>query len=286
MTKLFRFVLVMACLAGVIPASAAFKDIKIDLTGQWLLTTEEFAGDPKPNVEFGIVIADDGTATRVEATDASADAVINGKYHNDHGWGGAKLTLPVDGMVKIGVGNCDYATHTVKVTDAAGNEVAAFATEKTGCWKNNKDDNHVTFGYYRGEATTLTITTSSYTPYLSVEAVAEAPSQATVSYDMGDTEAEGTLPAGMKADVGTDYTLPKNFTLYAEGKTLTAWTDGTDNYAPGQTIKLEKDLKLSPVFTENTVSLADRTDAVMLNFDFQTRNGAPVVGYENVQEYG
>lgn len=86
----------------------------------------------------------------------------------------------------------------------------------------------------------------------------------------------------MKADVGTDYTLPKNFTLYAEGKTLTAWTDGTDNYAPGQTIKLEKDLKLSPVFTENTVSLADRTDAVMLNFDFQTRNGAPVVGYENV----
>ncbi len=282
MTKLFRFVLVMACLAGVIPASAAFKDIKIDLTGQWLLTTEEFAGDPKPNVEFGIVIADDGTATRVEATDASADAVISGKYHNDHGWGGAKLTLPVDGMVKIGVGNCDYATHTVKVTDAAGNEVAAFATEKTGCWKNNKDDNHVTFGYYRGEATTLTITTSSYTPYLSVEAVAEAPSQATVSYDMGDTEAEGTLPAGMKADVGTDYTLPKNFTLYAEGKTLTAWTDGTDNYAPGQTIKLEKDLKLSPVFTENTVSLADRTDAVMLNFDFQTRNGAPVVGYENV----
>ena len=125
MTKLFRFVLVMACLAGVIPASAAFKDIKIDLTGQWLLTTEEFAGDPKPNVEFGIVIADDGTATRVEATDASADAVISGKYHNDHGWGGAKLTLPVDGMVKIGVGNCDYATHTVKVTDAARNEVAA-----------------------------------------------------------------------------------------------------------------------------------------------------------------
>ena len=52
MTKLFRFVLVMACLAGVIPASAAFKDIKIDLTGQWLLTTEEFAGDPKPNVEL------------------------------------------------------------------------------------------------------------------------------------------------------------------------------------------------------------------------------------------
>lgn len=280
--KLLRLFLVVLCMAGMIPASAAFKDIKLDLTGQWLLTTEEFTGDPKPNVEFGIVIADDGTATRVEATDPTANAVISGKYHNDHGWGGAKLVVPVDGMVKIGVGNCDYAGHTIKVTDAAGNEVASFATEKTGCWKNSKDDAHATFGYYRGEATTLTITTSSYTPYLSVEAVNEVPSQATVSYTMGSAEAVGTLPASIKADMGTDYTLPKNFTLYAEGKTLTAWTDGTDSYAPGQTIKLEKDLELQPVFTANTVSLADRTDAVALTFDFQQKSGAPIVGYQNV----
>lgn len=278
--RILRLVLLLLCLAGMIPASAAFKDIKLDLTGQWLLTDDEFAN--KSNVEFGFVIADDGAMTRVEATEPTANAVISGKYHNDHGWGGAKLVVPVDGMVKIGVGNCDYAGHTVKVTDAAGNEVAAFATEKTGCWKNSKDDAHATFGYYRGEATTLTITTSSYTPYLSVEAVNEAPSQATVSYTMGSAEAVGTLPAGIKADMGTDYTLPKNFTLYAEGKTLTAWTDGTDTYAPGQTIKLEKDLELSPVFTANTVSLADRTDAVTLTFDFQQKSGAPIVGYQNV----
>lgn len=278
--KILRFVLLMLCLSGIVPASAAFKDIKLDLTGQWLLTNDEFAN--KPNVEFGIVIADDGTATRVEATDASASAVISGKYHNDHGWGGAKLIVPVDGMVKIGVGNCDYAGHTIKVTDATGNEVASFATEKTGCWKNSKDDDHATFGYYRGEATTLTITTSSYTPYLSVEAISEAPTQATVSYTMGSTEAIGTLPTGIKADLGTDYTLPKNFTLYAEGKTLTAWTDGTNSYAPGQTIKLEKDLDLSPVFTANAIALADRTDAVTLNFDFQRQNGAPNISYQNV----
>lgn len=278
--KLLQLYLVMLCMAGIIPASAAFKDIKLDLTGQWLLTDDEYAN--KSNVEFGIVIADNETATRVEATDPTASAVISGKYHNDHGWGGAKLVVPVDGMVKIGVGNCDYAGHTIKVTDAAGNEVTSFATEKTGCWSRSKDDAHATFGYYRGEATTLTITTSSYTPYISVEAVNEAPSQATVSYTMGEAEAMGTLPAGIKADMGTDYILPKNFTLYAEGKTLTAWTNGTDTYAPGQTIKLEKDLELSPVFTANAVSLADRTDAVALTFDFQRKNGAPTVGYENI----
>lgn len=268
----------MLFLGGIVPASAAFKDIKIDLTGQWLLTDEEFSN--KSNVEFGIVVADDGTTTRVEATDPTANAVISGKYHNDHGWTGVKFVVPVEGMVKIGVGNCTYAGHTIKVTDASGAEVLSFATA-SNCWKGNKTDDYVSFGYYKGGATTLTISASSYTPYISVEATSEAPSEATVSYSLGSADAVGILPEGIKVNVGTEYTLPVNHTLYAEGKTLTAWTDGETNYLPGQKIVLEEDLALTPVFTANNVSLADRTSEVTLKYNFRRDNGAPAVSFQN-----
>lgn len=95
MAKISRFFLaVFMMMAFALPSSAAFKDFKIDLTGQGLLTTEEFEG--KTQVEFGIVIAEDGSLSRVAADDASANAVLSGRYHNDHGWTGVKLVIPVE----------------------------------------------------------------------------------------------------------------------------------------------------------------------------------------------
>lgn len=267
------------CLIGTFPlwAQTAFKDIKIDLTGQGLLSDEEFAD--KTNVSFGILVAEDGSLTRCEATDATANAVISGKYHNDHGWTGVSLVVPVQGMVKIGVGNCTYAGHTIKITDTAGNEVASFETEKN-CWKGNKTDECVTFGYYRGEATTLTISASSYTPYLSVEAVNETPAEATVTYTLGEVTAQGTVPAPIKVDAGTAIRIPANFTLYVEGKTLTGWNDGTTTYAIGQEVTVAGDMTLTPVFTDNAVRFEDRTEPATVTWDFQRNNGAPVLNYQ------
>lgn len=280
-TKFFRFVLFMFCMLTVQSVSAAFKDIRIDLTGQWLLTDDEFAN--KSNVEFGIVVNDDGTFARVEASDASANAVIKGKYHNDHGWGGVTFVIPVDGAVKIGIGNCTYAGHTIKVTDSDGTEVASFETEKN-CWKNNKTDECVTFGYYKSDKpTTLTIVTSSYTPFISVEPADPTiiPDDVTVTYTLGDAQALGTLPEAETVNNGAAIKIPLNRTLFADGKTLTAWTDGADNYAPGQEVVVTKNLNLTPVFTDNTVSLADRNEPVTLKWDFQRQNGAPLLSYQN-----
>ena len=95
--------------------------------------------------------------------------------------------------------------------------------------------------------------------------------------------AQGMVPAAV-ADVeaGANITLPVNHTLYVEGKTLTGWNDGTTTYLPGADFTVpEGDVTLNAVFSDNTVSLADRTEAITLTWDFQTKNGAPVVAWEN-----
>ena len=81
---------------------------------------------------------------------------------------------------------------------------------------------------------------------------------------------------------GNKYTLPLNRTLYVESKTLTAWTDGTNNYTPGEEITVIEDLSLTPVFTDNTVSLDDRNEEVIITWDFQQKNGAPKIAYEGI----
>ena len=277
-----RYVLALLMMVVAMPSFAAFKDFKIDLTAyndaSSLLTAEEVSS--KTSFEFGIAVADDGTVSRVGATDASAVAVISGQYHNDHGCTGVKLVVPVDGAVKIGVGNCTYSGHTVKVTDGSGAEVASFAVG-TGCWSRNKSDDVVTFGYYRGGATTLTIESKSYTPYMMVAAASDIPTEYTATFSWGDAAQEGSLPANIKVNEGESIKIPVNFTLFQEGKTLTGWTDGKNTYAIGEEVKMTSDLTLTPVFTANAVALADRTEPVTIKWDFQQKNGAPAVAYQN-----
>lgn len=149
-----------------------WKDIHLDLTEQGLLTTEEYTN--KTPVEYGVRIADDGTALRREATDAAANAVISGQYHNNHGWYYPKLVLQVEGPVRIGVGNCTFAGGEVTVTDDLNNVVSSFVRDKE-CWQLGKEDHLVSYGYYTGGATTLTINAPSYVPYISVEKLADVP---------------------------------------------------------------------------------------------------------------
>ncbi|MBR6590162.1 MAG: Ig-like domain-containing protein [Bacteroidaceae bacterium] len=278
--NLFKFVLVWVALAGVLPATAAFKDVKIDLTNGNFLTETEI--QDKSSVSFGVAIADDGTQSRVAADDATANIVIGGSYHsNEHGLGWFTSTVKVEGTVKIGMGSCAWGGD-VKVTNAAGETVVTFNTNTGACYHNDKVNN-IVYGYYKGEATTLTISGGSYTPYISVEAIdeSEIPNNMAVTYSLGDTGAEGILPADAEVELGTTFALPVNRTLYVEGKTMTGWTDGTTTYALGQEVKAEgAELALTPVFTDNEVSLADRTETVSVTWDFQQKNGAPVVGVQ------
>ena len=278
--KFFRIVVVLACLLGYSSAYAAFRDIRVDLTDGNLLTQEEI--DSKSSTTFGVAVAD-GTASRVAADDASAAIVLTGKYHsNEHGWGNFSSTVSVDGPVRVSMGTCAWGGD-VTVKNAAGETVATFNTNNGKCYHQDKENN-IASAIYKGDATTLTISGGSYTPYIAVEAVDPSTlvEDAAVTFGYGDYADCGVLPEGLKVEIGKTFTVPANFTLYQEGKTLTGWSDGTNTYKAGDVVTVTADVALTPVFADNTVSLADRTEPVTLRWDFQQQNGAPVVGFQNV----
>ncbi len=265
----------LACivaLLGSLPVAAAFKDVKIDLNS--LLTNDEKVEGTL--LSFGVLVADDGSVSRVADDNASANGVVSGVFHdNDHGWTNSQMVLHVDGPVKVGVGNCTYGSHDATITDEAENVINI--TTLAQCYKN---DGSVSYGYYTGGATTLTIKGAGYNRYFSVEAVVEDIQEATVSYSLGSVEAVGLLPISETVVIGEEITIPINTTLYAEGKTLTGWTDGTTTYAIGETIAPTKDMTLNPVFTENTVTIAERTEPVTVKWNFRRDQGATAIGIE------
>ena len=278
--QILRNVLLFVCLLGAIPATAAFRDIKIDLTNGNLITSEEKSSGQK--FEFGVAIGDDGTPTRVAADDASANIVLSGKFHSDqHGWGNFSCTVPVEGAVKVSMGTCNWGGD-VTVKNAGGETVATFNTNTgAGCYSTQNPT--VASAYYKGtEATTLTISGGSYTPYIAVEKAdpSELAEEFKVSFDITGCGAEGVAPDEQTVESGKNFVIPANRTLYIAGKTLTAWTDGTASYKAGEEMTVTANTTLTPVFTDNTKALADRTEAVTLLWDFQRQNGAPYLKYE------
>ena len=261
MIKRFKsMALVLACLLGGFHANAEFKDIKIDLTNGNYLTAEEMPAQNQPSLSIGFTVGTDGSVSRVDATDASAAIVLNGKFHStQHGWQNFSSTVKVDGPVKITFGCCAWGGD-VTVKNAASETVATFNT-KVGCWNNKTPEENIASTLYKGDATTLTISGGSYVPYIAVEAVdpSEIVNDATVSFDLGEYAGAGQAPAAEKVEIGKTFTIPANYTIYQEGKTLVGWTDGTKNYEIGEIVTVSGDMTLTPRFVINTVSLADRT---------------------------
>ncbi len=255
-------------------AHAAFQDFAVKMTDSWVDTSVN---------TFYVAVAADGTPSVVE-NEADATFKWSAVRWNDgqHGWVNPTITVKVDGPVKVGLGYCRFGAQTASITDAEGNKTE-FQVGTTDCWNASNIEGTTTYCIYKGTSpTTLTIYIAGYAPYISVEAVEPSTlaEEATVSFGTGD--ASGIAPESIKKDVGATITLPKNYTLYKEGYTLTGWSDGTDTYATGAEYTVpSSDITLTPVFTQNTVSLADRTDAVTLKWDFQRNNGAPIVQWQN-----
>lgn len=236
------------------------------------------ASDQVQGTEFtyGIAIAENGTASRVAADAAEAVATISGKFHSEHGCENVVLTVPVKGYTLVTAGSCTYGSRTVTITDAKGDKTT-FDTPAT-CWKNDKT---VAKGYYKGnEATTLTIKGTAYLPYISVEEIDALPAAVKISYTLGDSEAEGSVPASTEVDFQADYNIAKNFTLYKEGYTLTGWSDGKNTYAPGAKINPSADIELSPIFKKNGNSFDKLQTATTITWNFRRDQGAPIVSAE------
>ena len=232
------------------PEEVGFRDIKADLTQLQALATES---------DVYIAVAEDGTISQTDNAENAA-ATLKGTWHGpDYGWSNFTASVPVEGTVKITYATHDYGNDIV-VTNDAGETVATLNTNGAK-WSSNHDN--VVSTYYRvNEPTTLHFSNANYNPYFAVEAIdpADIPAEVTkynVTFAAGD--ATGVAPTALEVESGGSVKLPKNYTLYKEGYTLTGWSDGNETYEPGAQITPSADMALTPVFTANTVSLADRT---------------------------
>ena len=145
-----------------------FEDFSVIVNNQTgtILTSEELAAQGNA-VSFGVLV-NEGVVSRTSADDEDAIAVVTGKYHSDHGCTNLKVVVPVPGAVKIGVGQCTYSGNAIVVKDGNGTTVIN-KTPAKACWKN--DHSNVTYQYYTGDATTLTISGMAYCPFVSVASV-------------------------------------------------------------------------------------------------------------------
>lgn len=249
------------------PEPVSWKDIKMDFTGE-----DSFITQVAKNFNIGIAVAEDGTVSAVATDSQDSKATLTGNYHGtQHGVNSAKLVVPVTGSVKISIGCNNNGTKTWTVTDGNGAEVVTFSNAGNVYTTGSND---VAVAYYDGPATTLTINGSgTYTGYIAVEEIDPALVPCLVSFTNNDGAVEGTLPASNFVSKGSQFTIPVNYRLYKERYTLKKWEDAEGNkYTPGQQITPSKNIKLTPVFTQNTVSLADRTTDVPIKWALNKAN--------------
>ena len=254
---------------------------QVELLNSNLLTGDQINNR---NLKLGLLVAADGTPSfTTDLNDANIVAILEGgDRQDDHGWINFKATVPVKGAVRISLGTCAWGGN-VTVKNADGTEVVPSFTTNTGACYHQDKANNIVSTYYKGDATTLTIAGGSYVPYFAVEPVAEweIPSDAKITFDLGNTAADGVVPADIVAELGSKFTIPLNRTLYVEGKTLTGWTDGSNTYAPGEEVTATENLTLTPVFTDNAVGFNNRSTEITAVWDFQQKNGAPVLNHQN-----
>ena len=243
---------------------AGFRDIKLNLMEHSELLTES-------NVY--ITVAEDGTIGTTDNAENAA-ATIKGKVHGSYGSANFTASVPVQGCVKITYATHDYGNDII-VTNSEGAEVAKLNTMGDK-WMSNHDNVAVTY-YRTNEPTTLNFSKANYNPYFAVEAIdpADLPAEVT-SYNITFAAGEGvsgTVPAALEVEAGGKFTAPKNYTLYKEGYTLNGWESGNAIYQPGQEVTPEADMTLTAHFVQNEVTLADRTEAITIDFTLNGTTG-------------
>ena len=259
--------------------SAEWRDIKVDLTNGKLLEESEKVQWGAIG-EFGIAVDEGGNVSRVAKDADNAVCVISGKWHSNTCWASLNITVPVEGNVKISYGNQSWGSNDVIVKNG---DVVVTTFKNVGTLWDSTHPDRISSGYYSGGATTLTISGGTYPTYFAIEKVDYIPNYKTATFSIGETGATGVVPASITKDINfeTTFTIPSNFTLYKEGYTLTGWNDGVKTYNVGETYTMSENVTFTPVFTANTVSLDDRTEAVTVKWNFGKKAGVPEFEFNN-----
>lgn len=108
-----------------------------------------------------------------------------------------------------------------------------------------------------------------------------------ITYNIA-SENKGTAGVGYAtqyANTSNKWTAPLNYYYASEGKTLTNWNDGENDYTPGTEYTLTGNIAVTPVFTTNAVTLSDITEETTVSWPFGTNDGAPTLSSEGNTQY-
>ncbi len=181
------------------------------------ITINPYVPKERHFTDFKINFTTDPYTVEVPADGVLPEGVtVTGKYHNDHGYVSTVATVPVDGAVKISIGNCQFAGEKATIKNGDKELASLSYNDKCGSiteWTYNSDD-----------AAVLTISIPSYCPSLAVEACDLIP-DVTVSYYntdgklIGEEVVPGGQPLTYKYTVD-DVTVP-------EGQAFRGWFAST-----------------------------------------------------------
>lgn len=203
------------------------------------------------------------------------------------------IDIDAVGPLKVTIGVCAYGSMSSgELKDASGNVLWSKKFNQVCYGDKATEGNGYEVLYYPGPdagKVKVEFNNAGYIHYLKIEnveasAVPTPAKQATVTYSFGDDAAvTGDVPAEATVDVGEKIAVTKYRAFYKEGYTFTAWTpdNGTTQYKIGESITVDKDMTLTPVFTQNDANAVPVGDVV---FDFQTRNGAPTIEWQNANK--
>jgi hypothetical protein len=221
---------------------------------------------------------------------SGAATLVSGTWNDaQHGYYNPVVSTALEaGNYKITVGNCQFGngtgsvknedgSATLDLIDENGQTITSFTTPKN-CYA---DDDKVTSVWFVANADqTIRIVCPQYTPYLKVEQVESVPEAVTVytvTFANAD-DATGIVPAAQaNLAPNTIITLPKNSAMYKPGATMTAWTDGSNYFAPNTSYTVTGNVTLTAVYSDNTVTLNDRTAEVTIKWLFSQSDGVPAI---------
>lgn len=252
----------------------------------WKLGADPFLGtNDKVAVSTGVVIDDAGNKHLVPLGDPSSSIDITTTYHDpQHGYIGLDATVPVEGPVRIMIGDCKYANGSITITDGQGNTVATIdqVKDKDACYDASKHTGFKTV-LYEGEATVLSFkgTGTVYVPFLSV---VDASTPVVTFVNRYPKTIFGTVPAEVEVNEARKAYIPQNTTLYREGWTITGWTDDEKVYPLGEWAEFTKNTTLYPVMEKRENSITDANSILNVTWPFDLLDGAPEMCLHNKNE--
>lgn len=230
-------------------STRTFKDFKVD-----------FRQNP-----YSVVAPASGLPEGVTITGGSFSS-------NQHGYSNAKMTVQADGPVRFMIGGCSQTDQATVSVD--GGTPITIDTKSIGCDTGTGYSQYAEYVYNSDKKALLTFDLGKYCPYVIAEACEHINNHLEFEKPNG---AEGVMPTKVYCDNDGYAVMPEANMFSVNGYTFEAWTDGTNEYQPGEKyIFANEKTVITPKMRKNTCGLYDSNQQTTVTWNFD-HSEAPAI---------